>query len=502
MGGNNEEGFTIRTLNTTSYAPDEIYLVAPNVQSFNLYAPANQLDYSKGYTHTEAQAACAKFKGRLAPLGLSPKGDTTLTLNKALDLSANWCAAGWTEGDTTNAYFPKALRTACNPTAALDTRFNIPVLTSGIGKYTPTDGKAYAVCIGPKPPQPTVNVNDFNQDSYSMFSDAIINSIIDTAAAPSDIFPVVFQPAQAYYALSQTAYNPTNARKWLINNYETSLAATNGSDPLNAALYTPEATTDSTAWNSGASTQSCVSLKGAHDTLKGQVAAIQNLFRDLSANVISITEAKVEGTSLQSRIAAICNTNSTAACQRLVSLDMDTFYLNRSVDGLTQKTMITDLENLNFALSMVECQFQESLGNLQIIMSILGCSGYDINTLRDNTLTDFTGKVTPIKCDKAFTKGVPTDLDPTITNDGTAPKTAFKIGKDIDYNSVELVKLSLQQIAPFYNADNYKVLVQNVLNQLSVMLRTPFVSDYIDSQTMFQDVGKERGIIDAILKMV
>ena len=83
--------------------------------------------------------------------------------------------------------------------------------------------------------------------------------------------------------------------------------------------------------------------------------------------------------------------------------------------------------------------------------------------------------VTPIDCGTYFNEDGSYNSNPTKFS---APTTAFKIGREIEYNDVDLLKLSLQEISPFFSGNQYASLISGVLNQLSITLRTPLPTEY------------------------
>jgi hypothetical protein len=490
-----KEGFIALDFNVDNYQPNEIFLLAPNAPGASNYVDiyidsmTPSINYTNGYTWDQAKAACEAVGAKLAPTPSSTTpacSSSGLDLNCAAYLGANWCAAGWTETDHVNAYFP-----ACGAGS-----------TPGIGTYTPTDGRAYAICIGPKPPEPTLNVRDFNDTRYSMFDDVKMNALmvgdVTSNGLPVDIFPRSFTRSEAAYALEQNRYNFAAARAYLINQYGIEDAGPGPSfdsdnlptDPVNKAIlaqvdptYLPPSINSTTDTH----VESCAQLTSVYNTFKTQISTLQGLLRDLSGDVLATIDMKEQNNLIQNSIATICeNSNLQAtpseACARLASLDFDTLYRNTSTNPALQSNLIVDLETLNLTLYMRQCELIAPLGGLQNIMNVLGCSGYEPIQYGNNL--DANG--VPFTCATDYSK----------YPNGIPPSTAFTVGGGkIDQNAVEGLKFSLQQISPYYNSSNYSELIATVLEQLSVLLRTPLITDYTDSNGLFKIIKNEIAII-------
>ena len=494
--------------------PSEVFLVAPNPRSFSINSAPDSFSYATtGYTHAEAIKACEAVGpgvqlADLTTLANSPSG---LSLQVALDLSANWCAAGWTANDSTYAYFPmsnftsnkcalpinspnKSPSVTTTPSAGM---FSLPT-AKGYGVYNPgTTAKAFAICVGPKPggeSTPVATVNKFNANTYSMYNTAMISYLqtgVDTLNKyNSDNFPIPFTDAQVYVALQKNSYNVANARSWLITSYGT--AATTSTDPLNASpdarLYTPEASSVKNSWETNTINQNCTALTEIYNNMDSALSSLKTLFQDLSGNVKNIINSKTENGILQTTIVNICTNTSnslkSAACGRLLSLDFDIFYRNNSTDPYVQNNAITNLDQLNYSLRVRECEIQKSLGSLQQVLTAFGQTPGCATTLSNLTakyknnmiVTESTNSdVTPIDCGTYFNEDGSYNSNPTKFS---APTTAFKIGREIEYNDVDLLKLSLQEISPFFSGNQYASLISGVLNQLSITLRTPLPTEY------------------------
>jgi len=512
--------------------PDEIFLVAANPSNFNINNHPDSFDYTTGVTYANAQAACQAIGpgvtlANLSTLATSP---SKLSLNVAIDLSANWCAGGWVveSASTGYAYFPMtdfstykcrladSTNASTNNTPAQGEYF-LPSAPYGAstgttptynyGVYNPgPNGKAFAICVGPKPPLPTAQVNPFNNNTYSMYNTSLM-SYIETGVDASnpynnDIFPVAFTDSQAYMALQNAPipYNATSARNYLLSNYATD-AQSSSSNALNASLQALEPSATASSWNSNAYNQSCTALSTIYTNMDNSLTALSALFSDLSGTVNNMISAKQENSVLQTTIANIClgpqasSANISAACSRLLSLDYDILYRNKSLDGYTQSNTITDLDSLNLALRVRECEIQQALGSLEEILTNLNCTSTLASLTakyHTNTIVNSLGVKVPIDCNTYFDSNG--NYSTTSTN-YSAPTSAFKIGRDIQYNPVDNLKISLQQISPFFSGAQYSSLLSDVLNQLSVTLRN-IPQDYSNIINVAKNTNTDMGLIE------
>lgn len=502
--------------------PDEIFLVAQgSPELFNINRPDTYNYNISGYTHSEAIRACqAVGPGvQLADLNKLSTSPSNLSLQVALDLSANWCAAGWTTNSTTIAYFPMSdfKSNKCELSAA-NTAFSLPT-SKGIGTYTPPlDKKAFAICVGPKPPNPTAKVRPFNKNSYSMYNNEMMkyikSGVSESDPYNNDIFPVQFTDAQVYVALKNTNYDIKLARESLKTKYQADSASTS-SDTLNTELlsnFPLESThkSDSTLWQANPINKSCLALSDVYIKMDTALSSLKTIFWDLSGSVENIIKAKDENGILQTTIAQSCLNLSastslkSSACSRLLSLDYDLLYRNKSSDGYTQSNTINDLESLNYALRLREVEIQQSLGSLQQVLLSLKSTTSTPNAC-DTTLASLLTKyksniVTTPTGTKPIDNTVYFDENGNYSSEKTlfsAPTTAFKIGREILYNPVDSLKIKLQEISPFFSGAQYSSLVSDVLNQLSVTLRTPDI-DYTNTSAIAEATKKNLLTISSI----
>lgn len=585
-----KEPFVNAVKSNISANPDEVYLLALNTGSFNIIGKSDTYAYSTGYTHSAAEKACEENGGRLADLKAISSSPSKLSLEIALELGANWCAAGWTKTSSTYAYFPMsdlAPQNACN--LNILTRKYVPVSTGtvsgtkttrpnpnptipepvrettgisiqptdlnpyylpstpGIGVYKPADGLAFAICVGPKPPEPSARVNPFNSTSYSMYDENMMTYLttgVDTVNPyKSDIFPVEFTKAQVYVALKNatgpttgttgptgpTPYNIENARKLLVNNYKLS---TPTSDPLNAPLKTPSMISISSLPdnpnNPNNVGNSCTLLNNAYTSMDTQLSSLKTVFAEISGNVVDMIQTKEINGTLQTVIASICsntqNKTKTAACERLLSLDYDVLYRNKSTQANVEKNIITDLGLINRALLSRQCEIQQALGSLQIILKSMTryqssptsstmidmcstqattnqcCITYNQLTskYKNNTIVNSKNQsgLSAINCITYFdSSGNPTD---DVNSNYPSPDTAFQIGREIDINDVDTLKIKLEEISPFFSSTQYASLVSDVLNQLSVTLRTPLPTEYGSINSLVSSTMKLYEVIAGI----
>jgi hypothetical protein len=520
--------------------PDEIFLVATNPGTFKINSPSDSFSYSStGYTYTEAQSACASFGGRLADLTTvttgSSQSPSKLSLELVRDLSANWCAAGWTAGNSEYAYFPMSdftslnkckLSNQSNSTTNINPetgKYYLPVV-KGLGKYKPSDGKAFAICVGKKPPYITTRVNPFNSNSYSMYNENMMTYLKTGKDINNpyndDMFPIEFTDGQVYNALQSTSpiYNVLSARTLLKDRYKEAATTTDNNpltnDPLNNNIYdseanniyTPETVGERSEWENDSLNKSCSVLSSIYTRIDTNLTALKAIFSDVSGNLQNIIGAKQDNSNMQSVINLICKNASeqsieSKACARILSIDFDILYRNKSSDPTEQKNVIKQLEALNLALRMRECEIQQSLGSLQYILDAYKnnstCSStldtlktkYKNNLVSIKDVKDPTRTIqVPINCDMYF------DSSGNVTNNASSqyssPRTAFKIGRDIEYNNVDLLKLRIQEISPYFTTDQYKSIVSEVLNELSATLRSPPPSEFLSINSIVKSSTK------------
>lgn len=535
----NPQGVVVSNL---SVNPDEIFLLATNPGSFRINNSSDSFNYNeKGILYSEALKACMDVGPgvTLASLSALTTSPSKLSLNVAIDLSANWCAAGWTteSAQTGFAYFPmtnfttykcklnNTANSSANATPATGKIFLPNTIRSGTtynyGVYNPgSNGKAFAICVGPKPPLVTAKINAFNNTTYSMYNASLMTYLktgVDSSNPyNNDIFPVTFTDAQAYKALQNATppYNVARARSTLVANYATDTNSTT-SNALNSSLRDLEPVTTTLSWSTNSYTQTCNTLSTIYSNMDSSLSTLNTIFSDLSGTVASMISAKEENGVLQTTIQRIClGPQATSApigdaCSRLLSLDYDILYRNKSSDSYDQTNTITDLASLNYALRIRECEIQQSLGSLQEILRTMNCPNdiltkltqkYKNNTIvTDSTNVDPTKHIyKPINCTTYFNE------DGSFSQSETrysAPNTAFKIGRDIQYNPVDKLKVSLQQISPFFSGNQYSSLLSDVLNQLSVTLRT-VPEDYTNLNNTVKNINTNMGMVETLFSLL
>jgi len=450
--GSTQEGFSTFSENV-DYTPyfKEVFLVAPDQWGHadnyvNLYG---QVKPVRGYTYDAAAAQCATYGGTLAT-----KAQLTMAFNK---FGANWCPGGWVQDDKANLYNPMVKNGTCG----------FPSDTSGVQKTSPyPGGLGYPICYAVKPPNPSPYVRDFNSANFSMVSSDVLTAV--TNGPGTDMYPIVFSASQAYWALEQNGYDPVAARSALKDlatrtAYDNAILAVIGGTPMSDALKQTDTT--------------CLDLAAIKADFEKKIQGLETIFSDLSGAVYSAIAAKDENTNyIQAQITSICknpNISQTTsdACSRLLSLDYDIFYRNLDPTGKTQENLITDLETINIALAMEECTLQQNFSALKVTTDTL-CPDTNPPTRSWAILKDNTMDGNMITC------SYPTDRS-------KIPSGAFKVGQDIQMNMVGLFKYDLEQISPYFNTEKYASLITNILNQLSITMRTPPPEQYINAENTF-----------------
>ena len=492
------EGFWAQLTLNMDYKPKEIFLVGDFLNINDIYRSSQSaVPYERGYTYEEAVAVCQKYGGRLADTSSTP-----LNLNTAVQLGGQWCAAGWAnDGSAKKAYYINGTAGQCDGSTSTGLREYDPYSQPGTRRE-----KAFAICIAPKPEEfTTIDVQAFARDQYSMFKSDVMAYVMsgqrDLTRAEIDgntslfTVPRNFSPSQAYYALEQNNYNMTQARQSLITELGNAEATPTADDTYTKNIATAidpnsvESTADKTAWNTNTATKACESIARVRGDMYTKLTTLNQLFSDLSGNTEKAGIIKSGQGNLQSMVADICrrdpdssskSTAQTDACRRLLTLDYDVFYKNRSSDPLSKKYVISDLESLNFALQMRECEIQEDLGSLEALSEILTCpaSGQPAipPALKFSTNRDPNKRNQPFNCSYK-PEDVPKD-------------TAFKVQKSIPFNRVEQLKKRFEEISPYYSAAEFKDLANTVLDRLSVILNTPDNTEFMQFNDIFGTVRK------------
>ena len=150
---------------------------------------------------------------------------------------------------------------------------------------------------------------------------------------------------------------------------------------------------------------------------------------------------------------------------------------------------------------MRQCEIQQSLGSLQYILDSYKSNG-TCNATLNTLITKYKNNLVNVKSLKNPNNMIPMpincemnfDSSGNVTSDKTSqyssPATAFKIGRDIEYNNVDLLKLRIQEISPYFSTDQYKNIVSEVLGELSATLRSPPPSDFLNINGIVKSTTK------------
>ena len=466
------EGF--QTISNVQYRFNEVFLVAPNQVSEKgnpvpLYSNSSVLssfsDYYKkqGYTYPEAEKICRDYGGDLATLD---------QLKVAYDNSGNWCPAGWIKDDRTNAYYLPSKQYLCGLSLVnLPSRPSKPPGVSMPKITAPVDSentrRAFAICYAPKPAEPSISVNEFNDSRYSMIADTMLNSIMN--ASGSDIFPIPFTAAQAYYAIdisgrdtATNTFNSKQARDWLMANYER----------VDSAILATDTTYNDTAtdWTTlaGVTQKSCGLIEAKDIIVSDQVKKLQDHFKDISGIVLSAIKSKTENAKIQSMLFDVCKaTNPTAspACAKLATLDFDLFYTNPT------HSTLADLETLNIQIYQRKNEVCGILYNIRVIKSALGCPYTD-------PIPQCTG------CNIDTVKGIFDCSNSPI----------------FDTSNIGGLRYSLEQISPLFDVQGYNELLGNILDKLSYVVETPSLSSFnasdANTKMIFSAINDVKSLIN------
>jgi hypothetical protein len=468
-----EEGFQMKAMNVY-YPSKEVFLIAPNIRGgdtpyVDIYqdtypspTSASTLTayYESAYTLNEAQAACQAVGAQLATLG---------QLQTATALGATWCVASWTSDG--EIYAP--IQTLCPNTKTKGAA--VTTVAGTLRKITTPQQKAYPVCWGTKPPEPTVTVRPFSKASYNMVSPTLLSSVM--TGDSKELFPAAFTADQARYALEQNNYNigapsGTNpARQYLINNITKS-----GTSNPDTQIY--RQTAGYSEDQAEGSNSACAILANTRQRFVTQFNALRTVFRDVSGAVMDMLGAKNQNSFYAAKLQDICageTPQSSPSCFKLATLDYSVLYNTSGADAGTSKFTITDtstsrlakLEALNFFKFQREAELCTAYERIQTIETYIGCSAASSGAMGSQCAYKRVG------------------------SDG--PLAHVMVGLDV--NSGEFLKLRLQEIAPYLTSANYANLVSGILNKLSLTIRLPSLNDFNTANMNFEDMTKR---IDAI----
>ena len=468
---NSTEGFQMQTMNMT-YPLKELYLHAPNIRGNADYVDpvGSNYNYSSAYSLEEARAKCVSMGATLA---------TRDQIIKAAALGATWCVAGWaadgkiytpvqqkctsitgqTNVDVKNANGNDVILPNGKPAKLLEITNNPPA-------------KAYALCWGVKPSEPTVNVHAFSPTSYNMLNPDLVSSVMNPDF--NDLYPGTFTADQAHYALEQSGYNigaaeGTNpARRYLIDN----IAATGSTNPDTKIYKTDSGYAEDMEY---ASMDVCPILASTRSKFAEKFGKLRRVFSDVSGAVISMLGAKNENAKFSAKLQDICSEEtpqSSPACMTLATLDFSLLYntsgpttnlLGTAGDSDfnvvdTSTSRLAALEALNTFKFMREEELCTAHQRIQTIETFIGCA---------STSRDSIGS----QC--------------AYVNVGSGlPQHLGMIGLDV--NAEGFLKLRLQEISPYFATSNYAQLVSGILNQLSLTLRLPSLNDFSTSNERFK----------------
>ena len=469
------EGFQLKAMNV-AYPSKEAFLIAANIRGgdtpyVDIYqdtyatstsANTNPIYYESAYTLNDARAACQAMGAELA----SPD-----QLKMATALGAAWCVASWASDGKT--YAP--IQTMCPNTKSKGAA--VTTESGTLREITPTQQRAYPVCWGVKPPEPSVNVRSFSKTSYNMIGPGLLNSVM--AGDSAELFPATFNADQARYALERNNYNigapeGTNpARDYLITN----ITKSDNSNP-DAQIYsqTPGYGED----QAESSNNACGILANTRQRFVDKFNALRKVFSDVSGAVVDMLGAKNQNAFYAAKLQDICRDEtpqSSPSCWKLATLDYTVIYSTSGSDTVlssgtsgsskfiipnTSTSRLASLEALNYFKFERETELCEAYQRIQIIENYIGCSAASLGSMGPQCAYVNIGS-----------SGV------------TAPQM---IGLDV--NSQEFLKLRLQEIAPYLTGENYASLVAGILNKLSLTIRLPSLNDFKTANMNFNDMTK------------
>jgi hypothetical protein len=438
-------------------------------------------------TQADAATACKNSGAELATLE---------QIKRAQDASANWCTimdrspAAWISDSTTDLYYPSA---SCSTTDPCEdgTTGN----TCLRKKSATTAGNKYAACYGTKPAEKDAYLIDyFNPLNYSIFDTDLLTRTMNGTKADESTMGLVFTPSQALYALDQTydrtntsRYSHTRARERLVNNMAT--INTTIRNDVEPSTITNENLAE---WANGRQ-KTCSTLGELQTALTAKVQQVKLLIDKVNAYTNGAINAKNENIDMQQEVAYVCrgmSADTSPACKRLAEIDYEVYF--KGVTGGDTPKVLADLENLNMLLYSRQCEIRVAARQIQILSRALSCEQqgfqYDAATLGQNFIQAL-GEFYPID---------PSDPCADLSGNSQyqsfkpyfAADTRFTAGKSVPYVDSERLKLSLEQLSPYFNEPGYGALFQQILDSLSFLLRIPSLNDYSNSFTNFRDIQK------------
>ena len=460
------EGFEITTFNV-EYPFKELFLVSPNIPGTSTYVDiyrdgfdgANNIMgslYNNAFTLDEAKAKCKEFGATLATLD---------QMKIAANIGAKWCTAGWL--DNGNMYAPtQGTCPKTNTNTAPVTLGSTAGSSSALREFTSKKpAKAFPICWGVKPPEPSVDIRDFNPIAYSMISSELMGLVMNGLS--TDLFPATFTREQAIYALEQTNYNigaqdgQNPAREYLVANI--------GS--VNEQIYKTNPKYAEDGSNRGISP--CTILANTRVKFHQQFEQLRTVFRDVSGAVISMLGAKNENAFFSAKLQGICSKETKAtspACLKLATLDFDLIYGAQGSDPTdTSKSNLAALEALNYFRFQREGELCTSYSNISVVENYLKCEVPESQNISECAY----------KSDKFG---------------------SYMMMNNLDTNAQEYLRARLKEISPYFSASDYNTVLAGIINQLSVTIRVPTLNDFKDSTANFKLVRDRITTIESNLR--
>lgn len=446
-------------------------------------------------TQDDAAAACREVGASLATLE---------QMRRAQDASANWCTSpAWIApaDSTTDLYYPSGPNCSTAPPST-HTCESAGVVAPCLRKVAATAAtNKYAACYGLKPAEGTNPlIGYFDGLLWSLFDTDLFTLTMNgkSTSEYDSTMGLVFTPAQALYGLEQTysrtstpRYDPVRARQRIADN----LATINGT--IQNASETGSATTTQklAEWVNGKE-KTCNSLNSLQTELTNKVQALKVLMDKINAYTNGAIAAKDENIGFQQEIAYICRgmTSATSpACKRIAELDYELYFKNlvSQTDTGDSVKVLADLENLNMLLYSRQCEIRAAARRIQVLWRALSCDQqgvqYNAATLGNNFVAAI-GQFYPMD---------PSDPCADLSGNSNYPEfqaylgekdTRFTSGKTIPYANSELLKLSLDQLSPYFSEPGYSDVFDKLIISLSLLLRIPQLNDYNDSAADFKQI--------------
>lgn len=296
-------------------------------------------------------------------------------------------------------------------------------------------------------------MQSFNEGENSMYTPTVLGAVMNPSS--TELLPTEFTVDQAIYALQQTNYSTTDARKYLIDSLD-------GFSAVNNTIY--QEAVGLSQYNEDGSNKRlnpCTILQNTYNKFYDQYKNVHDILRDISGGVIDMGRAKDENVRFQMKIASVCQietATTSPACLKLATLDYDLLYSTTGDDLSTSR--IAKLEMLNYTLFARSEELCKAMDSLFSVHKLLLCPS-------------FAGSLPRCKWNSL---GSGSDSGSAYMLDG------------LEVNGGAYLRLKLKQISPYFSVSGYAYLTA-AIDQLASTLDIPTLNDFQTSDQRFAAVS-------------